>query len=228
MLALINGSASGRIDDAFSDAELERCYKMLSAVREKYHSDKGQIFSGINEQHILYNWFCENIFSRIQEHAGQHVKLLFASLLDSHKPLEVHSDYYHKRLGEPYMAFLIPLQVNGESNDDAMAKSSTIIFEQQDTFVDHADHREKKSRGTKGMLDWPIIENNCINLSDTLLSHIDTEILKRLSLQNVLKWKSNSFLFWDERLLHCSNNYTAQGVETKQAIVMHSYMEEQA
>mgnify|MGYP003333385198 CR=1 FL=1 len=212
---------AGRIDDFFDESDLDQCLKYFTAFKEKTEPGTGQTFTGINQQHPFYGWFHKLIFSKIQYKFGEDVQLLFAALLDSDLPLDVHSDYYHKRLGEPFMAFLIPLNVNGSKH--GMDRASTIVFDQTDTYVDESDHRSKRSRPPAQYLDLPVLESNATHLSDSMLSHCDPRVLSRLSVKSIMDWQPNSLLFWDERLMHCSNDYKKNGVLKKQAIVIHSY-----
>ena len=210
---------AGRIDDFFDESDLDQCLKYFTAFKEKTEPGTGQTFTGINQQHPFYGWFHKLIFSKIQYKFGEDVQLLFAALLDSDLPLDVHSDYYHKRLGEPFMIFLIPLSVDGSR--EGMERTSTVIFDQLDDYVDASDHRQ--CRPQSEYLDMPVLESNAAHFRDDLLSHCDPEILSRLSVRNIVEWKPHSLLYWDAKLIHCSNNYKQHGVNNKEAMIIHSY-----
>ena len=210
---------AGRIDDLFDDQELDQCVKYFKAFKTKSDKGMGQKYFSLDEKHPFYGWFDKLIFSKIKGKFGQDANLLLASLLESSTPFIPHSDYYHKRLGEPFMIFLIPLSVDGSR--EGMDRTSTVIFDQLDDYVDASDHRQ--CRPQSEYLDMPVLESNAAHFRDDLLSHCDPEILSRLSVRNIVEWKPHSLLYWDAKLIHCSNNYKQHGVNNKEAMIIHSY-----
>lgn len=223
----IDDQTSGKLDNVFTDAELNKFLNYFNALKEKYHTDRGQTYSCIDERHILYSWFCDNVFKKIQAHVAAPIKFFYAGLMDSQNPLNVHSDYYYKTEGrEPFMAFLIPLKVN--DGNEGLERASTVIFNEIDTYVDHDHNEDRKYRNSQQLLERPLLTNNCLHLGGSLLSHVNPEVLRRISLQKILEWNRGSVIFWNEKHLHCSNNYAENGVTHKQAIVMHTYMEYKA
>ncbi len=149
--------------------------------------------------------------------------MLFATYLNEEDPFDIHSDYFHKRIGEPFITFLIPLGVNGAVNKISLAK--TIIFNQLDTGLDNDVHTKKSYDNNFSKLYTDVLDNNSSDLHSTELSHCDIEDLKKLTTKAVLVWVRGNALYWDQASLHCSNNYTAHGITSKQAIVIHTYME---
>jgi hypothetical protein len=217
---------SGYVDDIFNRNELEYIIKYLSKLKPGFISAGGNEFSGIDKNHVLYSWFIKHIFEKIQAtDAGKPAKILFGSYLHERTPWEVHSDYYHKKLGEPYMAFLIPLSVNNDM--EQVDKSHTIIFNEIDKYVDLTSEGHRKGR--------PFLfpghtetkkKNNATEIFEQHLSHINKDDLEYLSVKEVIPWKLGRVLYWSESLLHCSDDFVASGNTSKQAIVIHTYSDE--
>jgi hypothetical protein len=211
---------SGKIDQVFTEEEIINFQRYMSALPEPLTLYDGNRFSSIGQKHIMYSWFCKKVFNRIQELVGTQVQLLFGSYLNEVKPLSVHSDYYHKSIGEPYRAFLIPISAN--HNIHQVDMTNTVIFNEEDTFVD--DNDTKTYNSSAWLQTKTFKNNNALMTHPQELSHIPNDILECLTVQNVLNWTSGSVLWWDERLLHVSDNFVLNGVQSKQAIVVHTYV----
>jgi hypothetical protein len=211
--------SAGRVDGVFSQEELAKVVKYMSKMTNHYTCDSGNSFSGISQDHVMYLWFCKHIFNRIKELTPVDAQLLFGSYLYETAPFKLHSDYYHSSKGKPYMAFLIPISV-----DDDMTQTervNTIIFNEEDTYVDNdAEHKSystelwHKNRTFK--------ENNAVG--HELLGHLPKEDLECLTIQTVANWRLGSVIYWDERYLHSSDNFVQNGVTSKQALVIHTYV----
>jgi hypothetical protein len=145
--------------------------------------------------------------------------LQFGSYLNEVTPWNLHSDYYHKSIGDPYMAFLIPISVDDDMGQ--VEKTNTIVFNEQDTYVDDsAKHRSWSRQQWK--INRTLKKNNAVN--EKLLSHLPMEDLECLTIHTIANWKFGSVIYWDERHLHCSDNFVDNGVRSKQALVIHTYV----
>ena len=213
-------SGAGVIDDVFSQDTLATIVKYLSGLPKDYTSPDGNSFVAISQNHMLYSWFCKKIFNQIKELTTTDVQLLFGSYLYETTPWQLHSDYYHKSIGSPYMAFLIPISVNNDTTQ--VEKTSTVIFNEEDTYVAPGAPSHKKWSRELWKANRTFKENNAVG--NRLLSHLSTEDLECLTIKNILKWKSGSVIYWDEKNLHSSDNFIANGVTSKQALVIHTYV----
>jgi hypothetical protein len=216
-----NGNTSGKVDDVFTKDEIIYFVNHLSILPGAKTISDGNKFTGIDANHQLYNWFNRKIFTKVQNIFGDHVRLLFGSYLNEIAPWTVHSDYYSKAIGEPYMAFLIPLSVN--NNIELADQTNTIVFNEIDTYVD-VSPKDKTGAGSNWMQNESIKENNAMPYYEKHLSHLTDDQLQRVTVQNVLNWKLGSVIYWDEKLLHSSDNFLANNLKSKQAIVMHTYV----
>ena len=216
-----NGNTSGIVDDVFTKDEIIYFIKYLSILTGAKTVEAGNKFTGIDKNHQLYNWFNSKIFTKVQNIFGNHIQLLFGSYLNEVVPWTAHSDYYSKTIGEPYMAFLIPLSVN--NNIELADQTNTIIFNEIDTYVD-VSLKDKTGSGSKWVQNESIKENNVMPYYKKHLSHLSDDQIQRLTLQNILNWKLGSVIYWEEKLLHSSDNFSANDLKSKQAIVMHTYV----
>jgi hypothetical protein len=64
------------------------------------------------------------------------------------------------------------------------------------------------------------LEHNAVNLQQTLMSNESVEHLEYVSLLAAIPWSLGSVLYWDRRLLHSSDNFVANGILEKHALVM--------
>lgn len=212
---------SGIIDNVFTREELTEVIKYMSKLPKNSISASGNSFAAISQEHMLYPWFCKKIFNKIKELTSVDIQLIFGSYLNETSPWPVHSDYYHSATGTPYMAFLVPLSVDEDM--DQVNKTNTVIFNEEDTFVDN-------STGHKSWSDelWKVNrkpkENNAVELGKDLLRHIPVEDLECLTVNMVANWKLGSLIYWDERLLHSSDNFFNNDAKSKQALVIHTYV----
>ena len=213
------------LENFISHSELDKAVEIMSRLPTgtyQYGSSKDYFNKSIGIGHVLYNWFNKKIFKKIQKYFSDDCKMLFCSYVDELTPLDVHSDYYHKRIGEPYMAILIPVSV--DNNKDKLSLSKTIIFNQIDTYIDDRDHKKREFKINKKTYNKNIA-NNSLSLYEDELSHCDKDILKALSVKQILPWTKENAIYWDEKLLHCSNNFKTKGIKSKQHIIIHTYTE---
>jgi len=123
-----------------------------------------------------------------------------AMFLEEYIPWGVHTDYL-KDDDIPYYALLFPLDFE-EKN------THTIIFTQQ------ATEKEWKAG---------LREPSGYHYSDEqkqLLDHIDQDLLDKLSIDQVCKWKKGKMIAWHRKLLHTSDNFIKSGMKNKKALVL--------
>ena len=212
------------IENFISEIELEKIVKIMSKLPTGWKY-KDTVGTSIGIGHPLRNWFDKLVFKKVQKIFGDKCKMLFSMYLDEDDPFKIHSDYFHKRIGEPFITFLIPLSVDNNKNKVHLAK--TIVFDQFDTFVDNDIHTKKSyTHDFKKIYNKPL-DNNASYLHETELAHLDKNDLKLLSVKKVLPWTRGNAIYWEAKSLHCSNDYKQKGMTSKQAIVIHTYKEEE-
>jgi len=231
---LIGDLSSRKLDNFFTDEQLGKVVKYLSNMPitgEKLWHQKETGYQGIHERHKMYPWFMKTFFSQIQDALGDHIQLLSATYLDEFQPLTLHSDYYHsyRNTGTPYLAMLVPLSV--ENDPESTKRVHTVVFDQPDTYVDNKledIEQENVHHSTWRTFEWIKNRrpqpNNAVQYKQQYLTHLQDEDLECLTVQNVFEWQRGSLICWDERLLHASDDFTTNGIKSKQAIIMHTYV----
>ena len=156
---------------------------------------------GISQEHRAFLWFQKILLNRIAAQFNPDIKLIFGMLLDCQVPVDIHHDY--KEIPDPngkhYLSFLIPYSVDNQT--DLCNAASTLIFDPS-----------------------PTGDNNVSYLHPTKLSHVPIEDTYRYSLKQDLIWNCGDLLWWSSELYHTSSNFLKNGHQSKQGIVIHTYV----
>jgi hypothetical protein len=210
---------SGKMDNIFTKSELDDATRYLGSSLPSRSGFPHSVYPG----HILYERFNKNFFRHIQELYGSELQCLFVGYLNESKPFALHSDYFRKLKGEPRSTFLIPISVDHDVT--LVDQTYTIIFNEEDTWTPDGSNDSNyfwKQR------DWhknkSVKENNALQYFDQYLSHNTRKDLECLTVQNIFQWQLGSILHWNSRLLHCSDNFITNGFQSKQALVIHTYV----
>lgn len=167
----------------------------------------GNAIYGVDQNHLAYLWFRRRCFRAIQQEFGEHIRLIFGMLLDCQQPFGIHHDL--KPLPEPqgqhHVSFLIPYSVN---HDPALVShAATCIFNEDLTDFEQ----------------MPDLATNAHNLHSEL-AHVPRAQLQKLSLRQWITWHTGDLIWWDSHLAHVSNDFRTHGWQSKQGIVIHSYV----
>ena len=140
-----------------------------------------------------------NFKSRVKKVFGK-CNITLSMFLEEFKPWTVHSDWFNQD-NKPYYACLIPLEF-GEK------VTHTVVFNELGV---ERNWREKLTTDKK---------YNYTKKELELLSHVDPDILGKISVDKFYKWKKGELIAWHRKLLHCSDNFLVGGLEQKTALVM--------
>jgi hypothetical protein len=158
-------------------------------------------YHGIGPEHRAYLWLRKMLLDRISAQFNPNIRLIFGMLLDCQVPLDIHNDL--KDVPDPdgkhYLSFLIPYSV--DNRPDMCHAASTLILDQS-----------------------PQGDNNVSHLHSNKLSHVPIEDTYRYSLREDLIWNCGDLLWWSSELYHTSNNFLKTGHQSKQGIVIHTYV----
>jgi len=157
-------------------------------------------YYGIGQEHRAYLWLRKILLDRIAAQFNPDIKLIFGMLLDCQVPLDIHNDL--KDIppdGKHYLSFLIPYSV--DNDPDLCHAASTLIFDQYLPGADDVSY-----------------------LHDTKLGHVPIEDTHEYSLREELIWSCGDLLWWSSELYHTSNNFLTTGHQSKQGIVLHTYV----
>jgi len=67
------------------------------------------------------------------------------------------------------------------------------------------------------------LEKNARYLYNDLCSHCDEHKLGYVSVRNIYKWHPGSVIYWDRKLLHCSDNFLRNNIKTKIGLVIFTH-----
>lgn len=190
----------GVVKNFFTPEELVDVIKIFKKVKPTDgFANNG--YHGIDQKHMAYLWVRKTLIDRISVEFDPAMKLIFGVFLDCYVPLHIHNDI--KPIADPagkhYLSFLIPYSVDNQT--DKCSSASTLIFDQS-----------------------PNGDNNVSYLHANKLSHVSLEDTYQYSLKQDLIWNCGDLLWWDSKLYHTSSNFLANGCDSKQGIVIHTYV----
>jgi hypothetical protein len=200
---MIQNAKAGQLNAVFSLAEISTLQKTVSNLQPSMNSGtvSRAYTNGFKTTDLIYPFIKKRVIERIQQQLGVELKLTIGMYLKEFLPWEIHTDY-NKGDQHPGLAVLIPLHT------DAI-NTHTVMFNEECTndFTTYRAEHEK-------------LEHNAVNLQQTLMSHESVEHLEYVSLLAAIPWSLGSVLYWDRRLLHSSDNFVANGILEKHALVM--------
>lgn len=147
--------------------------------------------------------------TRIQTAAN--LELIFDHTHISHsvKPYHLHTDFDQRRMFpgklNPAYTLIMPLET---------VNSNTVVFNQCSEYKDLEDYVEHDG-GQPVPRDQRVSEE----FRKQYLSHIELPYLEYLTLKEVFKWEQGSIHMCDRRHFHCSDNYKANGLTFKKALI---------
>jgi hypothetical protein len=209
---------SGIIDNFFTEDELDPVLKYLSNLKTAYGYG-----NGLDETHPMYAWFVKKCFNKIQDTLGKDLILARVTYLNDSNPIWLHSDYFQlNSRGTPALALLIPISSDGDST--FTNKVHTIIFNEEDVFEESQTEVTRHWIRNAWDKNKVVKENNAMQYKDQHLSHLIDSDLECLTVHTIAEWKFGSLIYWNERLLHTSDNFIKNNVKSKQALVLHTYV----
>ena len=141
----------------------------------------------------------ENFTARLKNVLGD-FKVTTAMILEEFVPWSVHTDYF-KPDTTPFYAVLIPLDYKDKN-------THTIIFDQLGNKKDWQENLKED-------LNYKYNSNE-----SKLLSHIDKDILNKLTVDKIYKWQKGNMIAWHRNYLHSSDNFVEGGLDRKIALVL--------
>ena len=213
---------AGQIHDFATERDIEKWTLALQTANSITINDNACY--GVGHGHVLYDWFVEDCFSRIQTAINEpDMKLIFAMYLNETRPWNIHTDSYHtighKDKRTAY-SLLIPLSVDNDVN--LADQSHTIVFnEHSDTYM--PDNLSGKKWPWEDMTSTDHLSNSAAHIYQKHLSHNSYEKVNRFTIQGIYQWKRGSLIWWNGTYFHDSDNFIANGYKSKQAIVIHCY-----
>lgn len=206
------------IPDFLSTAELSTVVKSVidTAKPENIHYDRG---TGADHNAIVYPFFDWNplhqpvfelLLTRLQKNFHEQISLDTCHVLDARVPYGIHTDVASGAFNpagqrDAAWTFIIPLE---DYN------SHTIIFKEGHDYI-------------KTMLDWIQATNPPQHDIDEAfyqqyLTHVAKDDLRYLTVEQIFPWRCGHLFAADRRCFHVSDNFPANGIFNKRAIIIWS------
>jgi len=192
---------AGQILNLFSNEEIMHITSILQKLPDSKNSGKFYAYTnGFVPTDLIYPAIDRLVIKKCEKVFNKSIKVFHGMMLKEKTPWRIHSDYV-KGDDDPDIAILIPLNVE-ELN------THTIIFNEKclDSFPQFILNNNK-------------LEHNAKDLYNNLCSHDTVDHLEYVSLLAAYKWLPGSMIYWDRRLLHCSDNFLKAGIKEKTALV---------
>ena len=204
---------AGQIQNFASEDELQLWATALNSANPQTILEND--CHGVNEDHMLYDWFVTNVFEKIKIALNDDkLKVTFGMYLNETKPWGIHTDAYHVQEypnRRTALSFLMPLAVDNDQS--LVTKSRTIVFNESGNTNDTIDQ----------FTDNTNMPTSAVSIYNKHLSHNKLKTVKKFTVQGEYQWKRGSLIWWDGTYFHDSDNFIANGYTSKQAIVIHTY-----
>lgn len=192
----------GQFYDIFSLNELTQIKQALLKLPNAPNvGDFRAYTNGFNSTNLIYPFIQKKVITKLENKLNICLNLQVGMFLKETIPWNIHTDYL-KGDKEPGLAILIPLHTQ-------FIDTNTIIFNQE--CLDNFDNFKKENLK---------LTNNAKHLHNNLMSHEPLENLEYVSHLMTAPWTPGSFIFWDRKLLHASDNFLEKSVNEKQALVL--------
>jgi hypothetical protein len=198
-------SAAGQILSMFTNDELKLVHNSLLKLPDRKNlGDFHAYTNGFQQTDYIYPMIRKLILEKLEKVLDKKLNLTHGMLLKEEIPWTIHTDY-NKGDSDPGLAILLPLNTE-EVN------THTVVFNEESTttFNDFVLNNNK-------------LETNAKDLYNNLCSHEDIDNLEYVSLLGAFKWIPGSVIYWDRKLLHCSDNFLQQGIKIKTGLVIFTH-----
>lgn len=226
------------VTDFLTEEEFDICRNMvLSTVDypEVGKTSKYYGFSFADSPGKQLQW----LFDKIQRSLLPNMKLDFFAIQEAINPWKIHADIRWKELDIPYKVILIPVDVEPISGPVSIIdwpETYTLTFDQRNFLskwdIDRVKHGPKSGNTDQSAWLRPIDNIQFENFVDgyqidnttwnRYLSHMDYTSSEGLSINAINHWKPRSLMYWDNTMLHCSDNFLASGIRTKRSLMIFS------
>lgn len=184
----------------FSPLEIAQITTAMRKLQDQ--PNDGAFFAytnGFKQNDYIFPLIKKIVLNKIEKLIDEKICLTVGMYLIEEIPWLIHTDYPNSDQ-KPKGVFLIPL-----CNEN----THTVIFNEE-CLTNFAHFLEENKK----------LENNAKNLYNTLCGHETENRLEYVSLHAAYKWHPGSVIYWDRKLLHCSDNFLINGVKQKTALVL--------
>lgn len=195
---------AGQVLNVFSPEEIKLMLNAFQKIPNLVNEGGGKFHAytnGFQKHDLIYPFFKKIVLPKIEKYFNKEIQLTQGLLLKAQVPWKIHTDY-PKTDSHPDLAILIPL--NSEPIDSHTLIFNELCLNKYETYI------EENSK----------LEVNCKNLVDTYMSHETVNRLEYISLSGIYRWEPGSLIYWDRKLLHSSDNFLANNISEKVALLL--------
>lgn len=206
------------IPDFLSDEEIIQLERVFSKPSCNIITDNGPNNHAEYNSNYVFSTVSEDL-KTVDDIIGTKLREVFHPELivgpfhlhDSLRPYQLHSDAADPKETETLIS-------------DGLDYAWTFIIP-LDTYDTHTIMFDQKSGKMKDMYDWihtlnpPILDSIDKETYEKYLSHCDLSTVRCLSLHEIFPWNKGWLSATDRRRIHCSDNYIANGLNGKRALV---------
>lgn len=188
---------SFEIKNFISSEDIDTLKKHYSVLKKTLNS--GDIKKAFTTGFPWENSIEQKIIGEKLDNIFKPYEITISMFLEEFQPWGIHTDYFKDDIN-PYYACLIPLDFKNKI-------THTIIFNEEGIVKNY----------------WDILKDKNYKFSNyekILLSHIEEKYLKKVSIQKKFKWEIGNLIAWNRKLLHTSDNFIANGLDMKFALVL--------
>lgn len=184
----------------FDKDELDNFKNKFIGCCEASTKIKGQIMRAIDSKNqMLFPWYQKTLESKLQFITNDKFNTIVAMFTNWTYPVNIHQDFIElpgNKKGKNYKSFLIPLNVDGDTNLCSLA--STVTFTKRPNQNAISDHKK-------------------------LFSHMKIDDLKQYTIENIHQWNFGDLIWWYSDQYHASSDFTNKATY-KEAFVIHTYV----
>ena len=188
---------SFEVNSFLEDQEIEILLKFYGSLPKTLN--KGDLKKAYTTGFPIETIPIKKFKTRLREVFGD-FNVTISMFLEEFIPWSVHSDY-PKGDKTPYYAVLIPLSYDDKDTHTVIFNELGVDNDWKDQLIVQAKH-EYSDQQSK------------------LLSHIDNDLLDKLSVDKFYKWQKGNIIAWHRNLLHTSDNFALEGLKKKTALVL--------
>jgi len=201
---------AGQLFNVFTSEELNLMLSSLEKLPDAPNQGEFRAYTnGFTSSDIIYQIFKRIVFNKIEDALEKNVHVKCGMYLKEVKPWGIHTDYRHSfdQDNIPDLAVLIPLKIISSNGEPAM--THTVVFNElcETNFDDYRLHHQRLTSHSK-------------HLHETHCSHCNIDGLEYVSVKGIYAWQPGSIIYWDRKMLHCSDNFLTNHINEKQALVL--------
>jgi hypothetical protein len=194
----------------------------VKAFLQYYAENKNKVIKKNTGPQVLTippkdNFLFYNLEIILKKYVGE-FKVRNAHFFETEVPHVIHNDDIFED-SKPYKAFTIPLKIFGSLDDIKLILFDQYFYHGPAKFF-NGETSEREVFYNKSVTNYENLSytnNKGIDkeFQEKYLTHCKTKWLEGLSINTVLDWTVGNILCFDSLQLHCSSDFTKQGVSKK-------------